>query len=246
MHIHHSRPIGPAPVLSLRPFNRLLRLDREGLYCVAKGAALVLGFVINSMWGLIIFLALPFCITHFPTILAVIVGWFMVCAVTMMVGLLFSSCVRGLYSLSGGNFVEPEMITGTFAHSLFGGLIILYFTLFHMTKAYHSGDYYFHGGWISQEEEFWLQLFRIPDMGLAFAWPNSVAEYHQVVLGMDVGLLVTERCILLWLAYIVQTIVTAEAVREKQSEKTTESNESQNQDAIQSSERPTTQTVTAV
>ena len=88
--------------------------------------------------------------------------------------------------------------------------------MFQMSKAYHSGDYYFHGGWRSQEEELWLQLFRIPDVRLAFTWPSLVPTYYQVVLGMDVGLLVTERCILLWLAYIVQKTETAEAVRESQ------------------------------
>ena len=141
------------------------------MYGVSKGAARILVFC-GAMWMDALVFGLPFIFSHFPSWVALggIIGvvFAVSCGLTSVVA---RCCGRRKQPDS-----QPPSDFGTselglqFSQFIIMVLLMMHAFLFHMSKAYHSGDDYLLGGWRSQEEEFGFNssgflMFVSPSLG---------------------------------------------------------------------------------
>jgi len=100
-------------------------------------------------------------------------------------------------------------------------VLSIFFSL-HYSKTYHSGGI----PWLLHEQEFWSQVFKIPDLELAFSWPKRIPTHIQGVFGVELILYVTHST-LRWLEIVGKTVETVQEVTIQMTELQTRANDSE-------------------
>jgi len=178
--------------------------------------AYVLGYLFGLPAG---YFCIPMALGHAPTVFAILSG-------PLLLFLLFEIPINMLSHNGWLVRIEDRPHLTYFTFILAWQLVLLIVFSLHYSKCYHAGrrDYW---PWKLQEQEFWSQVFKIPDLELAFSWPNRIPTHLQGVFGVNLILYVTQRCILQWLACFGKTVEAAQEATIEMTEAQTRANDSE-------------------